>query len=167
MAARKIRPIRVEGQLAYVTLTQGYEAVIDASDVQLVAGFNWYAKPHGRSVYAARTDAVSGQTVRMHRLISQPPSGAVTDHIDGDGLNNRRGNLRHASHVENCRNQRLAKNNTSGFKGVSWHKARRKWITQIAADGGRASVYFDTQEEAHAAYVKASRELHKEFGRIA
>ena len=167
MANRKIRPIRIEGNVAYVPLTRGYEATIDAADVDLVSGFNWYAKPGGGTVYAARTDAATNKTARMHTVVAPAPDGLVVDHIDGNGLNNCRKNLRHATHIENCQNQRLAKNNASGFKGVSWHKARRKWIMQIAGGGKRIARYFDTPEQARDAYAKSSAALHKEFGRIA
>lgn len=165
---KDIRPIRIEGDVAYVPLTRGYEAVIDAVDVPLVAGFNWYPIVHPRVVYALRTD-LSGnkkRTVLMHRAILGEPEGMQVDHKDTDGLNNRRNNLREATVSQNQRNRRLDRNNTSGYKGVAWHKVTGKWQARITLRGESNYLgVFDTPQEAHAAYVAASAELHGEFGR--
>jgi hypothetical protein len=102
---KPIKPIRIEGNLAYVTLTRGYHAVIDAADVSIVAGYNWYATGKGHCVYGCRGD-YSGEvrrTVLMHRAILGEVSGMSVDHCDGDGLNNRRANLRLATHAQNMR----------------------------------------------------------------
>jgi hypothetical protein len=166
---RLIRPIRIEGDVAYVTLTKGYEAIIDAADVPLVEGFNWCSRADGLTFYAARTDYSSGKkTVRMHRVIMNCSKGFEIDHIDGDGLNNRRSNMRLSTHAENMRNRRIAKNNTSGFKGVAWDKNGAKWRAKIKVDGEQIHLgQFDTPEAAHAAYVAASEKLHGEFARAA
>lgn len=97
-----VRPIRFAADIAYVPLTRGYEAVIDADDAELVGRWNWIAhvKPckrgEGVQVYAVRTEygGEKRRYIRMHRLIAGTPEGMETDHRDGDGLNNRRGNLR-------------------------------------------------------------------------
>ena len=88
------------------------------------------------------------------------------DHIDGDGLNNRRGNLRLATAGQNQHNKGLQRNNTSGFKGVRWRSDKGKWVARIDKDGKRRHLgYFDTVEGAHSAYVAASMAIHGEFGR--
>lgn len=159
------RPIRIEGDVAYVPLTKGYEAIIDTADVPLVDGVNWCATVHHSAVYAVRTDLISGRPRRvyMHRIII-PCEGLEVDHVDWNGLNNRRNNLRAATTSQNQYNQRLAKHNTSGFKGVSWNKRREKWRAQIRAGGTRLDLgLFPTREDAHAAYAKASAELHGQF----
>jgi hypothetical protein len=167
--SRAIRPIRIEGDVAYVPLTKGYEAIIDAADVPLVEGVNWWAKISRITVYAAaKLPSPQRGDKLMHRAIMNTPSKMETDHIDGDGLNNRRSNLRIATTSENQRNRGLSANNTSGFKGVSWQKRTKKWRAEIRSNG----VYwwlgdFDTPEAAHAAYVAASERLHGEFGRVA
>ena len=169
-----IRPIRIEGDVAYVTLTRGYEAIIDASDVSLVEGVNWSVLAlRDNSVYAGRSSYSDNQTgkkttILMHRVIMGAPTGMMIDHSDGDGTNNRRSNMRIATHAENMRNRRMSTNNTSGFKGVHWDKKSRKWCAQIRNNSvGRYLGLFDTPEAAHAAYVAASELLHGEFARAA
>ncbi len=164
------RPIRIDGDVAYVTLTKGYLAMIDTADTHFVAGWNWRALVDGNTVYAVRKDC-SGpkqRSVKMHRIIMGNPEGLEIDHKDGDGLNNRRNNLREATRSQNNHNQRRSKNNTSGFKGVTWHKAGGKWQAQIMMDGRKRFLGLHaTPEAAHTAYCKASAELHGEYGRVA
>lgn len=163
----KTRPIRIEGDFAYVTLTQGYEAIIDASDVPLVSEWNWYAIKDGNTVYAQRSSPnTECRTVRMHRVLIGAPNGLWVDHRDGNGLNNSQANLRLATVQQNCHNSRTSKRNTSGLKGVSWSKANGKWHAQIRINGKpRHLGYFRTPESAYAAYCEASASLHGEFGR--
>ena len=86
------------------------------------------------------------------------------DHIDGNPANNRLDNLREASRTENSRNRRMQYSNTSGYKGVYWFKAARKWHAQIHTNGRNKHLgLFLTAEAAHAAYCKAAAELHGEF----
>lgn len=178
MANKAIRPIRIEGNIAYVPLTQGYEAVIDAADVSLVVGYNWRARVSRRqdgsvyTVYAVRCtprgDGGKQFNVPMHRVIASTPADLDTDHINGDGLDNRRGNLRTVTTALNARNRRRAANNTSGVKGVCWDARKGKWRARIRADGRcHLNRYFDTIEGASEAYAAASAAFHQEFGRVA
>jgi hypothetical protein len=163
---RKIRPIRVEGDTAYITLTKGYVAVIDAADVPLVEGRNWFAWVCGQTVYARRSDGRVG--ILMHRVLLNAPTDRLVDHGDGDGLNNRRKNLRLASNQQNTFNGRKRAGNTSGAKGVHWRKDVGRWQAQIAINGKKIGLgSYDAIEDAAAAYAKASAELHGEFGRAA
>jgi hypothetical protein len=165
-----IRPIRIEGDVAYVTLTRGYEAIIDAADVPLVEGVNWYANNLPHTVYCLNRsqNETKKTTIRMHRVIMGDPDGFQIDHIDGDGLNNRKSNLRLATRSENARNRRINKNSTSGLKGASWVESRKRWRAEIRADGKQIHLgYFNTPEAAHAAYVAASEKMHGEFARAA
>lgn len=175
MAKKAIRPIRIEGNIAYVPLTRGYEAVIDAADVPLVSGVNWYAKVYRRgdrsvwNVYAASKERRLGkQSVRyMHRIIAGTPPSAQTDHIDGNGINNRRSNLRDATPSQNMHNQRISAANTSGAKGVYFNKATGKWQAQIHLGGKKHYLgRFSSVAEAAAAYSSASTHFHGEFGRL-
>lgn len=168
MAKKAIRPIRIEGNVAYVPLTKGYEAVIDASDVPLVEGRNWVAQESRdrrgglRTVYAVNKAA--GVKTYLHRAVVSGGSMMV-DHINGDGLDNRRRNLRLATNQQNSFNQRLAASNTSGFKGVHWAKRFKTWSAYINIDGRRKFLgNYDTAERAAEAYAKASAELHGSFG---
>lgn len=90
------------------------------------------------------------------------------DHIDGNGTNNAIANLREATRSENMQNRRLHSNNTSGMRGVMWHKATGKWLAKIQANGKPKHLgLFDSQGAAHEAYVNAAKELHGVFARAA
>lgn len=91
-----------EDGTASIPLTRGYTATIDEADVDLVAPYSWHAFPHRRTVYARAT--IDGRMTMLHQLLCQTPDGLVTDHIDGNGLNNRRSNLRVVTNGENLRN---------------------------------------------------------------
>jgi hypothetical protein len=165
---KTIRQIRVEGNIAFVPLTQGYEAIIDAADVPLVEGWNWCAIVSPHTAYASRSTKVDGTTV--HILMHKTIMGVTTmiDHKNGHGWDNRRDNLRPATYAQNNRNQRLAKNNTCGLKGASFHKASQSWRAQIKLDGKKIHLgLFATAADAHAAYCRASAKLHGEFGKTA
>jgi hypothetical protein len=166
---RSIRPIRVVGDIAIVPLTQGKEAIIDACDVHLVEGVNWYALKDGNTFYAQRNLKIGPNkqtTIKMHRVIMSAATGIGVDHKDGDGLNNRRVNMRIASHAQNMRNRRKQANNKTGFKGVSLHSASGSWRASIKKNRKQLHLgYFTTPEQAHAAYREAAAKLHGEFAR--
>lgn len=167
---REYRVPRIEGDIAYIALTQGYEAIIDAADVPLVGIWNWRALSRNGQAYAVRSCARGDQgrqdLVLMHRVIMGAPAGMTVDHRDGNGLNNRRENLRLATHAENAHNQRKRRDNSSGFKGVSWHKDCKRWQAYIAVNGKRKYLgLFGNPADASEAYSRASVDLHGEFGR--
>lgn len=159
------RPIAVDGDIAYVTLTKGYVAIIDSEDVAVVDLGNWTAMETDGLVYAYRRE--SGKTILIHRIILNPPKNMHVDHRDGNPLNNRKTNLRLCLPRQNSRNSKTPSNNTSGYKGVSWCKVRQKWSSRIRTDGTRKSLgYFDSPESAYAAYCRAAEKFHKEFARL-
>lgn len=166
---RKIRQIAIEGNLAYVPLTRGMQAVIDASDACLVGGINWQARTSGQTTYAMSSKQTGPKTwiARiMHRMIVSAPDGMQVDHIDGDGLNNRRSNLRIVTAAQNAQNVGTRRNNKSGIKGVCWHKAKGKWDASITVN--RKFIHlgqFAKIEDAASAYTEASVRLHGEFAR--
>jgi hypothetical protein len=164
-----LRQIRVEGDVAFVPLSRGYEAVIDASDVGLVEGFNWSADVSRHTVYAVRRDHSKGKSrsIRMHRALMGDPEGFEVDHKDCNGLNNRRQNLRVVTASQNKRNTRTPKHNTSGHKGVTLHVQTGKWHAQIQIGGKHISLgLHETKSDAYTAYCKASSAHHGEYGRV-
>lgn len=166
---KSARPIRIVGEIAFVSLTRGYEAIIDASDVPLVSGVNWQAKITPRSVYATRSARREGRrrAVSLHATILGSGPDHV-DHVNGNGLDNRRANLRRASRVENGQNRRLNTNNASGFKGVSFRKDTGKWRAEITLRGQRMCLgNFEVPSAAHAAYCEAARKFFGNFARPA
>lgn len=163
-----LRRIQLSGNFAYVPLTKGYEAVIDAEDVPFVEGFNWHAAESGGKVYARRKEYTSGGscTFLMHRVLLGAPSGLLVDHVNGDGLDNRRLNLRLATPAENRQNMIRPVHNTSGLKGASWCGRTKKWQATISVNRKQHHLgRFATPEAAHAAYCDASARFHGAFGR--
>lgn len=152
-----------------IPLTQGQVAIVDVADYDWLSEFKWYAAfaSNIQSFYAVRRSG--HDRVYMHREILGLVGGdkRFGDHISGDTLDNRRSNLRVATHAENKRNQCKQKNNTSGYKGVCWY-VNQGWIARITVDNKRIFLgSFQTAEEAHIAYCKASIKYHGRFSRAA
>lgn len=146
----------------------GLCAVVDAADLALVQGHRWRVIRTPQSTYAQTVVTGSDgkqKTVKLHQMLL--PDAPQVDHIDHDGLNNRRSNLRVATHAQNRRNSRVNTNNTSGFKGVSWHKASGKWrakvgyqdlgLFEVAADAARA--YDRAAESAFGAFALTNAKM--------
>jgi hypothetical protein len=156
----------IDGAVARIRLSQGYEAIVDLADLHLVAPFTWTVMHSARTSYARRT--VKGKTILLHRVVFGGDQAVRVDHRDGDGLNCRRSNLRAATYAQNNRNTRLRSDNKSGFKGVRKHSQCNKFQASICTDGIREYLgLFTTAEEAYAAYCAASAEQHQQFGRTA
>ena len=100
----------------------------------------------------------------MHREIMKIPKGMYTDHINHDTLDNRKCNLRICTNQENSFNSKLNKNNTSGYKGVSWEERRKKWRASINKNQKQIhSRYFDNELKAAKQYDIWAKELFKQF----
>jgi hypothetical protein len=150
---------------AFFDLPSGHKVKLSEADLAIVCKHRWRALKRKHTVYAIST--INGRSVYMHRLLMGHPSGAFVDHVDGDGLNNLRENLRIATPSQNNCNRRMRSNNTSGFKGVSWDKKRGKWYAQICVNGKNKNCgYHNTPEAAHEAYIAAAADLHGDFGRV-
>lgn len=155
-----------------IPLTQGQFAYVSPIDAKL-ATLKWYVANYRGFKYAARkyrTPDNRRLSVGIHRVIWEMVIGRplesheYIDHIDGNGLNNRRENLRIATHIENCRNQRISKRNTSGVKGVYWDTLNKRWTVKIRIGGKKKHIgCFVDIEDARKAYREASQEYHKEF----
>jgi hypothetical protein len=102
----------------------------------------------------------------MHRELTDAPPFKQVDHIDGNGLNNQRKNLRLCTNQENARNSCLRSNSTSGFKGVSWARHARAWRASLMVGGKINHIgYFKNKESAARAYDRKAGEIFKEFAR--
>jgi hypothetical protein len=157
----------------HIPLTKGYVAIIDEIDSDLIA-FNWCALGNNAPslVYAQRRSKAAGidESILIHRVILGRMIGRplleseLVDHVDRNGLNCRRSNLRIANSSQNQINQKLSSLNTSGYKGIYWHKKARKWHATIGVYGKTKSLgYYDDPSEAHKAYMRAAREYYGEF----
>ncbi len=146
-----------------IFLSDGQVTLVSDEDHIFLAGFNWSLYSGGY----ART-RIDGKQRHMHRVIVERMgldlSKGGVDHIDGNGLNNQRNNLRIATRSQNMANCRKNRNNKSGYKGVSWHKARQKWQARIMFTGQAIHLgYFDDPKEASNVYCEAAEYYFEEF----
>lgn len=161
------RQIEICGDYARVPLTRGLSALVDIRDVETISDINWCSLVMKHTVYAVTNigSRNSQRTVFMHRLImGEDAVDSYVDHIDGDGTNNRRGNLRAVTPSQNRYNSRARSDNTSGARGVFLNKNNGKWYSRIGHNGNKIHIgTFSSFEEAKSAYIAASIELHGEF----
>jgi hypothetical protein len=161
-----------------ITLTQGKEAIVDDSDFDLLSQWNWYAVNNSDRGFYAVANMEPGKPTRMHRfLLSINDPKIFVDHINHNGLDNQRVNLRTCTRLQNQRNRRSNKNSSSQYIGVSScvHKKRGKeykyW--QSAIKTGEKSINlglfpFTAEGEIQAAIVRdeASKKYHGEFANL-
>lgn len=147
-----------------VRLFDGRVALVDTDDLPLVAGIRWSASGAYNTDYVRA--CVRGRTILMHRLVMHAPDGVCVDHVNRDGLDNRKSNLRFASPTQNNANCVVRKRSTTGVKGVrlsTWN-ANPRFHARITAHGVTKNLgSFDTLEDAGLAYDKAAREAFGEF----
>ncbi len=151
-----------------IELTQGQVALVDDADFERLNQFKWYASKQPGTFYACR-DA-GGRTnrkqIRMHRVITGVTKSRQVDHINGNGLDNRRTNLRICVASQNQANRGKQRNCKSGFKGVSWNKSNRKWVSLIQVLGKHIYLGgFDCKITAARAYDEKAKEMFGEFAR--
>lgn len=154
------------GDTAIIPLTKGYITVVDREDYADLARFNWHVLVGPHTAYARRDFTRDGRKVTeyMHsRILGE----GFVDHENGLGLDNRRANLRPATHAQNMRNTRSRVGSSSRYLGVGWHKARGKWWARIQSGDARKSLgYYDSEEAAARAYDKAAFERDPAFCRL-
>lgn len=138
-------------------------ALVDDDDFEQLNIYKWHSFKHRNTYYARRNENVMGinKQIYMHTQITGIKG---IDHVDRNGLNNQRDNLRKCTSLQNNYNSLRIKNKTSIFKGVSWNKYHNKWKAQISVNGKRKHIgYFDNDLDAAVAYDKNATEYYKEF----
>ena len=147
-----------------IPLTQGQNAIVDAADFTWLTQWDWCAcwRESSSGFYAISNRCPYG--LLMHRAIIQPEKPFEVDHINRNTLDNRRENLRKVTRAQNNYNQRLRKDNASGFRGVYYRADRGTWDAMIKIN--KKCIYlgaFNTSKEAAYAYDEAARNFHGEF----
>ena len=150
-----------------IPLSQGKIAIIDATDWELVKDYKWCAHKSGNTYYAVtgiRKPDGKKILLQMHKLFVDTKLGFVTDHISGDGLDNRRLNLRTVTTAQNGMNRKSQSNCKNKFKGICWLPKRKKWYASIFVEGKHRYLgSFDSPEEGAVAYDTAAKEYFGEY----
>lgn len=148
-----------------INLTNGKYALVDDEDWEQLSQYKW----SHQNGYAIRSKRISKDKViqfKMHREIMNAPNDYFVDHINGDGLDNRRNNLRLCTNQQNQYNSKKSVKNTSGYKGIHWRKNRNSWVVRVSADGVRhfIGMYKDINDAIVARNI-AMKRLQGEFAR--
>lgn len=156
------------GYVKTIKLSRGYYALVDDDFQDEFGGLGWFAiKITDTRVYAARWSRgglKNRKLIYMHRYVLGKPTERDVDHIDGNGLNNQRGNLRWASRSDNQANKGISKQNTSGYKGVTWNKRLKKWQASISRENQTRYISVHKNiEDAARAYDRECLRVHGEF----
>ncbi len=146
-----------------IPLSKNIYALVDDSDFDFLSTKKWYALNGGKrsnTFYAAtsvkQADGTFKRGILMHRVLLEPSVGKEIDHINRNGLDNQRKNLRIVTHKENLKNKSKYRSNKSGSVGVSWHKATKKWIAQITFNGQRKHLgVFNDREKAESKFLSS------------
>ena len=159
-----------DGEISYIVLrdnkgSESARAIIDTDDVEKIKPFKWRLNKKKRvnkdAMYAT---AGTSPKIALHRLIMAAKDGELVDHRDGDGLNNRKENLRISTVAQNTSNWFYSK---AKYRGITFHKPTQKWQAAAYHEGKQYYLgLFETDKEAAEAYNKKVIELKGEFAKI-
>lgn len=139
--------------------SKGNCALVDYEDYKSLSCYKWTMMPNGYF-----TTHINGKSVFLHRAVMKARKGYEVDHINHNKADCRRSNLRVCTRFENARNRPLQSNNSSGYKGVSWHKKNEMWRARIKSHGKMIELgYYRSAQEAYQKYCEAAKEIHGEY----
>lgn len=159
--------IEVVGGTTKIFLNRGYVALIDTEDWEKVKDKKWAVSPQSNTTYC-RNSTRGGGTISLHRLIMNAPKDMDVDHIDHNGLNNTKSNLRICTTSENCRNRVRGKISSSKYKGVYFYCPTKKWRSAITIAKGKR-IYlgqFLSEESAAIVYNEMAKKYFGEYAII-
>jgi hypothetical protein len=162
------RRVRYGYAFRRIPLTQGKFAIVDPEDYNILSQYKWQAQRSARNIYARRVVREDSKRtlILMHREILKMADDLVVDHINHNGLDNRRSNLRPATKKQNGWNKR-SKLHSSRFKGVGWNKRTKKWRATICYKGKKISLgLYGDENEAAKAYDEAAKKYRGEFAAL-
>ncbi len=146
-----------------------YKMLVDDEDYDLLNQYNWSVKPHGKTFYAVRTNTAKEGVSKIyaHRLLLNISDKKIeVDHVDNDGLNNQKYNLRACSHSLNGKNKRQTNKNTSKYKGVV-PNSKNTFKSRITVNGKLITIgNFKDEQNAALAYNKAAIKYYGEYAKL-
>jgi len=150
------------GKETFLVLKNDIVAIVSTSCLPLIQHYTWCRE--GTGYLMSRT---YGHAVKLHRLVIGAKKGEYVDHIDGDKINNTLSNLRICTKQQNEFNQKLRTDNTTGYRGVSYHRQSNKYRACINIGGKQIHLgLFESPHEAARAYNLKAVELYGEYARI-
>jgi len=148
-----------------IPLSRGMVALVDDTDFEDLNKYKWSVNASGIWFYAVRVE--NNNKIWMHRVILNPQKDEFVDHVNCNGLDNTRSNLRICSHSKNMANRRKIALATSNFKGVGYYPNMGKWRARIRSNGKMYSLgLYDTEKEAAMAYNNKALEVHGQFAQL-
>lgn len=149
--------------MKHIPLTQGQQAIVDDEDYDWLNQWKWHARKDCKTYYVVRKDKQVAVLMHRHIFGLTKGDGEETDHRNGNGLDNRRENLRICTHSQNHQNRHAVCGN-SKYKGVCYHISNKKWLVHIKLNGQQIHIgYFDDEIEAAKAYDAKALEMFGEF----
>lgn len=148
-----------------ISLTKGKVAIVDDEDYEFLSMYKWHVL---RNKYAVRSVRENGskRMVYMHREIMNPDVNLQVDHVNGNGLDNRKVNLRNVTQRQNLYNQGTRSDNTSGYKGV-YKTKNNKWYAEVKKDYKKINLgVFESKHDAARMYNFWAYDMFGEFAKL-